>query len=579
VSALAVAATALIVPGTGTPNANIAADYREHARDYYMQGTVCTNDSDCAPNNTGDPAAGGILGVNYPATFWPVPVNNWCPGLTCDTWNVSVSQGVDALNTALTDSRGPAVIFGYSQGGAVVSNELSNIANDPDLLAKIDRVITIGGIDNPDGGAWSRLSFLRYIPILNLTTGPAMPTGLPGLEGKFDTVGFQYDPVVYSPLYWGNPVSVLNALAALVTVHGYYLADVGTPLAYGYNPTDLADEMNCTLHKENCRVDEYGNTYVMIPARGLPLTNLVMSAVPDPLKPVVQPFADLATPVLKVIADLGYDWSGDPSQVRVLSPLPFNPSQNWIGVAQNLAAATAQGVQAFLTDLGVGAPAVTGVTSTNNSSTNSTMRALSFAAELTGNDDDVAGTLSKNGIEGETAGPGTRELPHGHTGDLQDEGDQTVIDKAGVATDVVGSVIEKAQPEGSMLSQEITKVDENGVEEDDNDSEELKKGSEEVKRVSEQNKQGSEENKQDLADVQKGPAEVKKVVRGGPMKFSPKKSGERPTAGGGVHDPASASPSAAAGQDTQGREDSGGSGRSDNSEKSAARTGGRRTVG
>lgn len=34
--AVALAATALIVPGTGTPNANIVKDYMENARDYYI---------------------------------------------------------------------------------------------------------------------------------------------------------------------------------------------------------------------------------------------------------------------------------------------------------------------------------------------------------------------------------------------------------------------------------------------------------------------------------------------------------------------------------------------------------------
>ena len=351
-SALALGATALIVPGTGTPNANIVANYREHARDYYMQGTACTNDGNCGPNNTGNPANGGLLGIDYPASFWPVPYNNWCPGLTCDTWNASVGTGVMHLDTALRASTGPVVIFGYSQGGAVVSTELANFADETDQLRKIDKVVTIGGIMNPDGGLWSRLSFIPYVPILNITPRPQMPVEIPELKGKIYTVGMQYDPVVYSPLFWGNPISLLNAAAALLNVHGYYLADDGSPLAYGYTPTELAEQMNCSLHKENCRTDSYGNTYVMIPARSLPLTDLVMSLVPTALTPIVKPFVDLATPVLKVFADLGYDWSGDPGVVRPLSILPFNPFQNWAEVGLKLVAATIEGIQAFVKDLG-----------------------------------------------------------------------------------------------------------------------------------------------------------------------------------------------------------------------------------
>src|SRR6476660_4259732 len=64
------AATALVVPGTGTPNANIVENYLVHARDYYMQGTVCTNDANCPVNASGDPANPGLPGINYPASFW-----------------------------------------------------------------------------------------------------------------------------------------------------------------------------------------------------------------------------------------------------------------------------------------------------------------------------------------------------------------------------------------------------------------------------------------------------------------------------------------------------------------------------
>ena len=39
---LALGATALIVPGTGTPNANIVPNYMQNAVDYYLQGTFCT---------------------------------------------------------------------------------------------------------------------------------------------------------------------------------------------------------------------------------------------------------------------------------------------------------------------------------------------------------------------------------------------------------------------------------------------------------------------------------------------------------------------------------------------------------
>ena len=87
-AALAFGAVALIVPGTGTPNANIVANYREHARDYYMGGTACS--TSC----TGD----GLIGINYPASFFPLVIfPSWCRSGPegCDKWDRSVGQGVN----------------------------------------------------------------------------------------------------------------------------------------------------------------------------------------------------------------------------------------------------------------------------------------------------------------------------------------------------------------------------------------------------------------------------------------------------------------------------------------------------
>src|SRR5215211_6629464 len=92
ISALAFGATALIVPGTGTPNPNIVADYRENAADRYIAPfEPCSTANDC-----------DLQGIIYPASFWPLGfIGNWCPGFQCDTWNESVATGVENLDTAL----------------------------------------------------------------------------------------------------------------------------------------------------------------------------------------------------------------------------------------------------------------------------------------------------------------------------------------------------------------------------------------------------------------------------------------------------------------------------------------------
>ncbi|WP_101948207.1 PE-PPE domain-containing protein [Mycobacterium sp. 3519A] len=341
------ATTALIVPGTGTPNANNVTNYMENARSRYLAPFTTCTDASCT-----------LDGINYPASFYPLGfIGNWCPGFKCDTWNKSVGTGVANLDTALRNlldnTTDNVVIFGYSQGGAVVSDELGNLGDlTPEQRARI-QAVTIGNAFNPDGGIFTRLGFLPTIPFLNITFGPKMPTntGIP-----ITSIGFQYDPVMYAPTFWGNPFTMLNALAAFDSVHGYYLTPNGNgptdPIAYGYTDAQLQAILATPCPGPNCRVDANGNKYYMLPAKSLPIVNAVMAAVPAALQPVAKPVADLVTPVLKVLIDLGYDFSGDPGKERWLSPLPFNPIQNWPAVGVNLVAATVQGVQAFVKDLG-----------------------------------------------------------------------------------------------------------------------------------------------------------------------------------------------------------------------------------
>jgi hypothetical protein len=342
-AALAFGAVGLVVPGTGTPNANVVDDYLANVRDYYLQGTACTNEANCAVGTD-------LTGINYPASFWPLAVfPSWCRSGPdgCDKWDESVGKGADGLTTALTDALASPeqniVIFGYSQGGAVVSKVLHDYGLTEEEKARIE-VVTIGNIENPDGGLWQRLAFLRYIPILNVTFAPPMPVD-PAI--KTTTIGFQYDPVVYAPRYWGNPFAMLNAIAAFDNVHGYYLApngnDPAATLPYGYTPETLAPQLVCTVGV-NCRKDQYGNEYIMIPATSLPIMNLVMSSTPGALKPIVKPLVDLISPVYRVLADLGYDWSGNPGVPTPLSILPFNPFQNPIPIGINLINAVIQGI-------------------------------------------------------------------------------------------------------------------------------------------------------------------------------------------------------------------------------------------
>lgn len=330
-AALAFGAVALIVPGTGTPNANVVGGYLENARDRFINPSgedVCT-------------AAGCLTGVDYPASFWPVPLPGWCPGLRCDTWNASVGEGVDHLMDAIDAA--PAdediVVFGYSQGGAVVSRAMYQI--DPADRSRI-RVVTIGNINNPQG-LWSRLSFLPTIPGLNISFNPQLPTNN-GIKSTNYT--FEYDPVGDAPLYWGNPLAVLNALAGFLYVHGYYLDPTSKSpddtLPYGYDPDTFPDVI------ANLPGRTYGDaTFVLIPQRGpLPLfLPFVEIGQETGTSQFIDPFIRLLNPVTKVLVDLGYDRTLNPGIPRTLSILPFNPfALNPVDLTVRIIGAIGQGV-------------------------------------------------------------------------------------------------------------------------------------------------------------------------------------------------------------------------------------------
>ncbi|MCG5431920.1 PE-PPE domain-containing protein [Mycobacterium sp. MYCO198283] len=351
-AALSHGAVALIVPGTGTPDPTLPekAGYLEQARDRYLTGTAC------GPTGQGCPD-GNLVGIKYPASFWPLVIfPNWCRSGPngCDKWDESVGKGTEALVGQLSNyvehTDQDIVVFGYSQGGAVVSDALAEYINGlPDEDQRRIEVVTIGGIQTPDGGLWSRLAFLGHIPILDVTLTPAMQ---PDPDVHYTSYAFHFDPVADAPRYWGNPFAMLNAIAALQTVHGYYLTPYGPPgsetsretLPYGYDDDSLAPQLVCTGNP-NCRTDDRGNEYIVIPARSLPIADLIYSSAPAPLRPLIKPMLELVAPAYRVLAELGYDYTGNPGVSTPLSPLPFNPfTLNPVALAANLAGAVVTGV-------------------------------------------------------------------------------------------------------------------------------------------------------------------------------------------------------------------------------------------
>jgi hypothetical protein len=339
-AALAFGAVALIVPGTGTHNIGTVTGYKENAANRYIDpsGVNCTSTDGC-----------NLVGIDYPASFFPlVIIPGWCPGLSCDTWNQSVGTGVTNLNAELaaqvagTPATEPIIIFGYSQGGAVVSRAMYDI--DPTIKDRVS-VVTIGNINNPLG-LWSRLGFLPTIPFLDISFGPQLPTDI-GV--KSTNYSFEYDPVGDAPQYWGNPLTMLNALAAFQYVHGYYLvpnsndpAPAGK-LPYGYDATSLDAAIQAAPKRA------YNDaTFVLIPQKGpLPIFQpFIDLGKATGTSGLIDPLVALLNPVTKLLVDLGYDRITNPGIARNLSILPFNPfTLNPIEFAVKFVAAIFQGIR------------------------------------------------------------------------------------------------------------------------------------------------------------------------------------------------------------------------------------------
>ena len=245
--------------------------------------------------------------------------------------------------------------------------------------------------------------------------------------------------------------------------------------------------------------------------------------------------------MLKVIADLGYDWSGDPSVVRPLSILPFNPFQNWFAVAAKLVVAAVQGIQAFIGDLGnVGASTV----APDSTQTPSLMRTMSLVGPPSGEEKESL-ELSKNGAQAE--GQESQNLTQGQTEQLQNEGAEPLVEKSGVElqqdpVEVKQDPVEVKQ-DPVEVKQDPVEVKQDPVEVKQ-DPVEVKQDPVEVKQDPVEVKQDPVEVKQDPVEVKKDPEETKKDASGGSvsLNFSPKPSTAAGTGGatGGQQDPTGA---------------------------------------
>lgn len=353
VAAVSLAATALIVPGTGTPDANEVENYLENFRDYYMQ-TPCEEGGGCADED--------LEGVNYYASFWPIPLPGWCDPGRCEKFDDSVDDGVDNLGTALENLQelgytGDIIIAGYSQGARVVTISKMQFANGQwdELLEQIAseggevKFVYIGNPNRPNGGLLSRLGFLGTIPIIDVTTGQPTPT-----DTDFETEDWaiRWEGIADFPQYLFNPLAVVNSLLGFYYDHGTYLAINGgsdpgeTPAGYTVEEWE-AITANPELYPDIVDIQVYGDTtYYTITPKYLPLVR-PLHAIPI----VGKPIADLIEPALRVIIEeTGYNRNipfGQPTELQLI-PI-FNP----ITLGLKLIPAFFLGLNNFLANFGL----------------------------------------------------------------------------------------------------------------------------------------------------------------------------------------------------------------------------------
>ncbi len=287
----------------------------------YMQEVIGTYVDPTPPYAMGEPAYNV---VGDPVSVY-TPETDYGTGLT---------QGIADLNTQLTPlltTNPDLVVAGYSMSTAVITQEMINLANTAGGAPDIDglKFVLAEDLQNPNGGYFTRF------PDMFAATLPATPADTP-----YDTsiYSIEYSGASDFPQYYGNSFADLNAADGYVDLHPYLLP--GYP-AY-FDPSTVANAV-----QENVSDGYTGSTdYYLIPTQDLPLLDGLRF---EPGAPSA--FADLMQPDMRVLVDLGYNWTGD---ADVTTPATLsNPDIDFTAVNDYLTAGADQGMIAYLVDLNI----------------------------------------------------------------------------------------------------------------------------------------------------------------------------------------------------------------------------------
>jgi hypothetical protein len=247
-------------------------------------------------------------------------------------YSSGVTQGVTDLNNELTplltaDPNAALVVAGYSMSNSVITQEMINLqaagVTDPNL-----KFVLAENLNSPDGGIFTRF------PGMFGANLPATPGDTPYAT---DIYTIEYSGATDFPQYDGNIFADLNASDGYFDLHPYLLPDWP---AY-FTPDELAGAVAQPTSLADVNTD-----YYLIPTQDLPLLNDLRYAPGAP-----SASADLIQPDMRVLVDLGYNWTGD---ADVSTPATMsNPDIDMTAVDSYLAAGADQGMIAALVDDGI----------------------------------------------------------------------------------------------------------------------------------------------------------------------------------------------------------------------------------
>jgi diacyltrehalose acyltransferase len=246
-------------------------------------------------------------------------------------YNTGLTQGVTDLDNEITQQLAAGndnlVIVGYSMSTSIETQELINLAaaGAPDTSGL--KFVLAEDLNSPDGGIFTRL------PGIGGVTLPPTPVDTPYTT---DIYSIEYSGASDFPQYANNIYADLNAADGYIDLHPYLLT--GYP-AY-FTPAELAGAVQEPTSAP-------GNTdYFLIPTQDLPLLNGLRDAPGAP-----SAYADLIQPDMRVLVDLGYNWTGD---ADVVTPAQYtSPDIDTTAVDSYLAAGADQGMIAYLVDMGI----------------------------------------------------------------------------------------------------------------------------------------------------------------------------------------------------------------------------------